>query len=377
MADTLDILHVFRAPVGGLFRHVRDLALAQSRAGHRVGLLCDASTGGDMAERRLRELEARLAHGVRRIAMPRLPGTGDVAAIKAVRAHVRERGFHVAHGHGAKGGLYARLLPARTAARIYTAHGGSLHYQWRSPSGALFLATERLLLARTDGLVFVCDYERAAFADRIGRFGGPQVVAHNGLPEEEFAPVPLRDDAAEVLFIGEMRLLKGVDVLLAALALLHAQGSTVRAVLVGDGPDRARFQEQARQLGLNDHVLFPGPMPAREAFALGRVMVVPSRAESFPYVVLEALAAGKPVIASDIGGIPEMLAREHLVPPGDAPRLAEALAVALRQADDEARTMARIAAMRERFALARMADRITGFYHTALTKRGAAAPDAA
>ena len=61
----------------------------------------------------------------------------------------------VIHGHGAKGGAYARLLPRVTSRVVlYTPHGGALHYSWRSPAGALFLGLERLLMARTDGILF-------------------------------------------------------------------------------------------------------------------------------------------------------------------------------------------------------------------------------
>lgn len=358
------ILHVFRAPVGGLFRHVRDLAREQARAGHEVGLICDTS-GGDAATAHLAALAPHLVLGVTRLPMPRLPHPADLEALSEVRRQLRLKRPHIVHGHGAKGGLYARLgargLGART---IYTPHGGSLHYSWRSPGGALFLLAERWQLRRTDGLVFVCAFERDAFSARIAPPPCPHVVVHNGLDENEFAPVPLADDAADVLFIGEMRHLKGVDVLIEALALLKDDGRAVSALLVGDGPDRATFADLVRTHGLERNVAMPGAMPAARAFPHGRVVVVPSRAESFPYVVLEAQAAGRPVIASRIGGIPEMLAEEMMVPPADAAALAAKIAAVLDDDEAEERAHRRIEALRNRFSTRRMAADILDFYET-------------
>src|SRR5690606_23423028 len=78
------------------------------------------------------------------------------------------------------------------------------------------------------------------------------------------------------------------------------------ATMVGDGAEKSDFIALAQDLRVSEQIrVLPG-MAAREAFALGRIMVVPSRAEAFPYIVLEALAAGKPVIASNVGGIPEV-----------------------------------------------------------------------
>ena len=356
------ILHIFRAPVGGLFRHVRDLAREQARAGHEVGIICDTS-GGEAAESTLAALAPEMALGVTRIAMPRLPHPADLEALSEVRAQLREKRPDVAHGHGAKGGLYARLAARGAGARaVYTPHGGSLHYSWRSPAGALFLLAERWLLRRTDGLVFVCAFERNTFAAKIGRPPCPHTVAHNGLDESEFTPAPLAPDAADVLFIGEMRRLKGVDVLIEALALLKEGGRAVSALLVGDGPDRAEFAGLVQAKGLAQAVAMPGAMPAAAAFPLGRVVVVPSRAESFPYVVLEAQAAGRPVIASRVGGIPEMLPEEMMVPPGDAPALAAKIAQTLNDADAMPRARARIDTLKERFSTRRMAAEILSFY---------------
>ena len=128
---------MLRAPVGGLFRHVADLASGQAARGHQVGLVVDASTGGPRAEQILRDLSPRMALGISRVPMRRQIGPSDVAAVAHVTRRAAAVGADVVHGHGAKGGAYARLARGGAAIRVYTPHGGSLHYDWRSPSGFL------------------------------------------------------------------------------------------------------------------------------------------------------------------------------------------------------------------------------------------------
>src|SRR5215813_954736 len=105
----LNILHVLRAPVGGLFRHVSDLARGQIARGHRVGVIADSSTGAGEAEAALAALRPELALGLTRVPMSRHIGTGDVAAVAHVSQRAAEAAADVLHGHGAKGGAYARL----------------------------------------------------------------------------------------------------------------------------------------------------------------------------------------------------------------------------------------------------------------------------
>jgi glycosyltransferase involved in cell wall biosynthesis len=139
--------------------------------------------------------------------------------------------------------------------------------------------------------------------------------------------VPPAPDATDLLFVGEIHPVKGIDTLLDALAILHRSGLPLTATLVGGGPAAAALQAQAARLSLAAAVRFAPPMPMRQALAHGRLMVLPSRAESLPYVVLETAAAGVPQIATDVGGIPEIFGplSPALQPAGDTPKLAAAI----------------------------------------------------
>ena len=367
----LRILHVLRAPVGGLFRHVADLVAAQLAAGHEVGIVADSDTGGANAAERLAELRPRLALGVSRIAMPRAIGLRDLSAIRHVAERARTLEADVVHGHGAKGGAYARAVGAKVA-RVYTPHGGSLNYDAASPSGRVFHGLERLLLGRTDAIVFESLHARRVFETVIGEPPGASRVVVNGLLDDDFAPIALREDAADFVFIGELRMLKGVDVLLGATAALVRDGLVPRVLLVGDGPDEASLKALSTELNVDGLVRFAGRLPAREAFAQGGCVLVPSRKESMPYVVLEAIAAARPIIATHVGGIPEIVAAEDLIPPDDVSALAAAMRAHLAAPDarlQEARTLRD--GVRERFSAARMASEIEGVYRRCVNERRA------
>jgi glycosyltransferase involved in cell wall biosynthesis len=332
LGQSLKILHVFRAPVGGLFRHILDLTRGQIARGHRVGFIVDSLTGGERAAAALTEIEPQLALGITRHAIQREVGLADLSAFRDVSRRMRQIGPDVLHGHGAKGGAFLRLMRrAPGTIRVYTPHGGSLHYRPNTPRGAFYSALEWILMWRTDLFLFESAFARDAFFAQIARPRCNVRVVCNGVGEAEFAPVTLAHDATDLCFVGELRSVKGIHVLLDALDLLRQRGRRLSLTIAGDGVEHAALQEQIRRLALTDAVRFVGHVPARQGFAQGRILVVPSLFESLPYVVLEAAAAGVPIIATRVGGIPEIFGADakRLVPPGDAQALASALPAAL------------------------------------------------
>lgn len=365
-----------RAPVGGLFRHVLDLAREQAARGHEVGIIADRNAADSLTAARLRTIEPVLKLGLALVPMRRQPGIGDLSAARAAFRFAREHHVDILHGHGAKGGAYARLaahalkLRGDKVSAIYTPHGGSLHYQPDTLAGATFIGFERMLRRCTDGLIFESDFARRAYAERIGLGSVPVRVIANGLDRQEFVTHKPAPNAADFLYVGELRHLKGVDVLLAALEQVRKR-RPVRAVIVGAGPDAEEFKAMAGALDLHDCVTFPGTMPARDAFALGRCLVVPSRAESFPYIVLEAGAAGMPLIASNVGGIPEIVAGTpaQLIPPGDVGALTDALDAFLNSRKSaDARAKALKTAVSKKFTIEAMTGSVIDFYAETLPR---------
>ncbi|PPQ34666.1 glycosyltransferase family 1 protein [Rhodoblastus acidophilus] len=375
---SLRIIHVLRAPVGGLFRHVVDLATGQAKLGHQVGLIADSSTGGEPASRMFQAISPLLALGVERFPMRRPPHPRDIDAIVRVSRLVRRLRPDVLHGHGSKGGLYARaacFLAGRrqTTARAYTPHGGSFHQQ---PFHSLYMCVERLAASCTDVLFFESDYIAAEVAKGLREIKGLTRVAKNGLRPDEFAPVATPADAAEFLYVGELSTHKGVDTLIKALALIHGGGLCApHLAIVGSGRELNRVAALVQRFNLNRYVSFYGVLPVREAFPLGRIVVAPSRAESLPYLVLEALAAEKPLIATDVGGVGEIFGphRDRLIPRDRADLLAEAMLRALARAPEaaQAESLALKTWVAKHFSVDAMVGEVLAGYREALAAKGA------
>ncbi|MEP7455123.1 glycosyltransferase family 4 protein [Phyllobacterium sp. SB3] len=373
---SLRIVHCFRAPVGGVFRHVRDLVSAQNAAGHQVGVICDATTGSALEEKLLADLGNNLALGLVRIPMQRKIGPGD--AVSAFRTYktIKKLKPDILHGHGAKGGTYARVFGSLlrvsgvSVARFYSPHGGSLHYDPTKLSGKLIFRIERLMERMTDRIIFVSQFERDTYVRKVGEPRCASALIHNGLSVQEFDPVVENDPAADFLFIGELRALKGPDIFIEALAKAGSSGGRkLTAAIVGDGKDRAALVEQAKHIEQQAEITFLPPMKAREAFRLAKIVIVPSRAEALPYIVLEALAAGKPLIASRVGGIPEILGDQSfaLVRP-DATELAQKMTTAIGDIAAYRRCLPDADTLRKNFSADSMATRLEAEYFVSLSR---------
>ncbi len=219
----MKIIHCFRSPVGGIFRHVRDLLAEQQAAGHQVGLICDSLTGGDYEDALFREIEPGLALGLHRLPMARSIALRDLTSLWKTRQIIHATRPDIVHSHSAKGGVFGRLAPrlvSRSSTRsFYCPHGGAMHYSASSLQGKVFFAAERFLEPFTNSLIFVSRYERDAYHQKVGKPRCGETIIHNGLGEHEFEPVKTKRNAADFLFIGMMRDLKGPDLFLEAFRL--------------------------------------------------------------------------------------------------------------------------------------------------------------
>jgi glycosyltransferase involved in cell wall biosynthesis len=328
----LRILHAVRAPVGGIFRHILDLANGQVDRGHHVGILADSLTGGERADKALTELAPRLKLGVHRLAIRREPSPEDFLVWLRMRRLIATLKPDVMHGHGAKAGAFVRMRRrADDTIRIYTPHGGSLHYPLNTLKGEFYARLERTLMDATDLFLFESAFARDTYQRIVGTPKGVVHCVFNGVTPEEFEPVVIADDATDLAYVGEFRHIKGADLLVDAVARLRESGKTVTLTLGGDGEETAALKAQVERLGLTDAIRFIGHVKARYGFSKGRLLVVPSRGDSMPYVVIEAGAAGIPMIAARVGGIPEIFGPESpaLFAASNAEAMAEAIAAAL------------------------------------------------
>lgn len=188
-------------------------------------------------------------------------------------------------------------------------------------------------------------------ADNVAALGVPPANVHvvpEGLDGSLFHPGDRGEararlgvddpDAPLILFVGNLLLGKGVGTLLEALGALARRGTAFRCLLVGGGRDEARLRAQSTRLGLDDRVRFVGRRPHAELGDWHRaadLVTLPSHSEGTPNVLREAAACGRPIVATDVGGIPETVqgASARLVPPRDPAALADALVAAMTWGD--------------------------------------------
>ena len=373
----LRIVHCIRAPLGGAFRHLSDLVESQSIMGHDVGCIYASNTLSTPTRHALANLKKHLSLGLFGIPMARSLSPVDVLSFARLLKVLAPLKVDVLHGHGAKGGVWARTIGTALRAtgqhpqRIYSPHGGSLHYKTSSLAGKIYIRLEKTLRPMTDACVFTSTFEKDAYISKVGL---PQdsprwAVVHNGLHAAEFTTCAVIPEAKDFLFVGELRKLKGIDVLIEALADLHRKSdSRPTLAIVGEGPDKKALEATVKRHKLQEYVSFHGYKPLAKALPLGTIAVIPSRAEALPYIVLEMIAAKKPLLTTNVGGIPEIFANQkhRLLEPGNVLALQTAMAHALtHQAKLEQDSLALQAHLKSEFSLKKMAEAITQLYQPA------------
>jgi glycosyltransferase involved in cell wall biosynthesis len=233
----------------------------------------------------------------------------------------------VVHGHWLFPGGLAAVAAARAARSraVVTVHGSDVELAATHRSARRL---GRWVAARADAVVAVSDALARRAEEVLGRPPGSVAVARLPLADR-LGPTPLPPGGPRLLAAGRASREKGLDVLVAALSRPDADGWA--ATLVTEGPERAELEASVSRAGLSGRVTFLPLQPRAALFDLMRAhhaVVVPSRAEGLGLVALEALALGRPVVASAVGGLVDVVAEGDdgaLVPAGDPDALAKAL----------------------------------------------------
>jgi glycosyltransferase involved in cell wall biosynthesis len=252
----------------------------------------------------------------------------DVLGLLELLALLRREQPHIVHVNSAKASALGRLAAAlaRVPIRVYTVHGWAFRaHGW--PASALYRWAERLLRPLTTVTVCVADSERRAGLAAHTCEERTTVVIRNGVDPGSFRPGVAHSRRPRLVTVGRLQAPKDAVTLVRALAALR--GRPFEAVLVGDGPDRPAVEEEVRRLGLEPAVELLGERDdVPELLGTADVFVLSSHSEGLPLSILEAMAAGLPVVASNVGGVSEVVVDGDtglLVPPGDAQSLAAAI----------------------------------------------------
>jgi glycosyltransferase involved in cell wall biosynthesis len=301
----------------------------------------------------------------------------DPAVAPALGAILRRIPFDVLHAHLPHGEVYGELalraFPQKTL--VISRHNDDRFRRWL-PLRWVFSPS----LRRAGRIIAISQAVRKFLEQVEGAAAEKVVVIPYGLDAEAFGrsarPGALRREIGAssepiVGFMGRLTRQKGVDVLLRAFAQVERRHPAARLILAGDGPDRGALENLARSLGLRRATFLGWRSDAADILAGADVLAMPSRWEGFGLVALEAMALGKPVVASRVSALPEIVVPEEtglLVTPGDPGALAEAL-LALLADRPRAERMGRAGKARalEEFPVERMAQRTAEVYHEVIS----------
>ncbi|MBT1074646.1 glycosyltransferase [Geobacter grbiciae] len=366
--EPLHILHVIST--SGLFGAERVLLELASQS-RRLGMNVTVA-----ALKNSRNPNTELADAARGAGMPTLVvpcgGRLDAGVIDILTEEIRKDGMQIIHSHNYKSNYYARQAAAQSGARwIVTNHGRRAGFKL-----FLYALLDAMLVRRADRVVAVSP----KIADQLAALGigrGGLTVVDNGVDFGRFENLPAKADAGSVLgvagdayvigTVGALTEEKGHRHLLQALKSVRNTIPNAVCVLVGDGPERTRLEQMARQQGTAEAVVFAGKrddvpliLPRFDLF------VLPSLSEGLPMALLEAQAARVPAIATNVGAIPTVIqdgATGLVVPPGDAQALAEAIIRSHGEADKTlSRALKGYERVKEHYSAETMAQRYIELY---------------
>jgi glycosyltransferase involved in cell wall biosynthesis len=353
---------IWSLEMGGAERIVESLAAGIDRRRFTPVVACLNHPGRLAASLRQR--------GVRVIALHKGPGV-DWRALRRLATLMRRLRIDVVHAHLWGGNLWGRLAGRLCGVRAIVIQEHGLQ-PWR---GRLHWWLDRRLLGLADRVLFVSERAMRDYRSRTGASAARCVLIPNGIEWDARGldrasarrQLGWEPDERVIVSIGRLVPEKGHEDLLKALGLLRRQGEAVRVVLIGDGPHRpALMHLQARQ-GLDGSVVFAGTQDDVAPWLVGAdAYVQPSRREALPLALLEAMAAGVPVIATRVGEVERLIrhGREgFLVPPADPAALAGTLLEVLRIPEQARHVAARAQQLvQSQYSRARMLDSVQALY---------------
>lgn len=321
------VLHIItNLGVGGAERLVVSAVRGLPRDRFESSICCLTDRGALAAEAE--------ASGVIVRCVGAFPGVSNPLAFLRLARMIRSIRPTIVHTHLQSPNLYGRLAARLAGVPLVVA---TEHNVYQSKA-ARYITVERALARRTDALVAVSTEVQRFLGRQIGVAASTIHVIRNGVA----TPTPSADGVAKIrrliesksapLCIATVASLtpkKGHRFLIQALARLHERGNRLVALFAGDGDERRNLEALADSLGIRDSIHFLGLVPnPGDVLAVADIVVLPSLVEGLPLALLEAMRAGKPVVATSVGGVPEAIASGAngvLVAPGDEVALADAI----------------------------------------------------
>lgn len=315
----MKILHILEATQGGTRRHVLDLLPALVRQ----NFACDLVYSPLRYPHFRQDAAALEVQGVRCFSIPMARGFGgkqDAKALLELRRHFKKHAYDAIHCHSTKAGFLGRLAAPRPLPVIYTPHCIALDTSLPRLQKRAARFVEKWLAPRTAHFIAVAKHEARAIQRADLCESKRLSVIYNGISLNEFDAVinsadsvrnfqfPADNSSLTIGCFGRLTRQKNQAALLYALPQVRRFVPQAKLLLVGDGEDEAALRNLAAKLKISDSVIFAGEQKEARPFYLRcDIAAQPSRWEGCPYSILEAMAAGRAVVATNVGGVPEVL----------------------------------------------------------------------
>jgi glycosyltransferase involved in cell wall biosynthesis len=394
----IKVIHIItRFDKGGsaenTFTTVRDL----DKARYEVILIMGISPPGNPGDRETEAVKIALntarGHHVRLISLRHLVRDlrplSDLAAFFTLMRIIRLERPHIVHTHTSKAGILGRWAASfcRVPIIVHTPHGHVFWGYFKTLQTRLFLFLERWTARITDTIVTLTPGEKKDHLRFRIAPEGKFTVIHSGVDLRSFRADPYPPSEAKALLgippeltvvgtVGRLTPVKGQEVLIRAVAELIRRGVKIFLVLLGEGELRRDLEELSLRLDISEHVRYLGWRPdVAPVMAAFDIFCLPSRNEGMGKVLVEAMAMGKPIVASNIGGIPDIVRSSEngiLVPVGDVEAWVEAIARLCRDPEERRRMGDAGVAMAPRYSLGEMINRIDRLYGDLLNENRSA-----
>lgn len=334
------VLEVFEPLEGGVPEHVLQLGLGLRARDWEVEVAAPAESpfAEHIAD------EGLIVH---RLPLARRLGGGDLAAMRELRRLDRERGFAIVHAHSSKAGVLVRSVIPDSARIVYSPHCFAFNRALNPVVRAAAWAAEQALVPRTGAIVAVCEWERRQAARVFRGAERRTAVVENGVepcgqPAPAEALARFADGQPLAGFIGRLEKQKDPVRLVRVFARAIERGAAGRLAIVGNGSLEEDVRAEIARAGIGDRAALFAFEPGRteDYLAAFDLFVLPSRWESLPISLLEAMSCGVPVVATAVGGVGDLLAggrAGRAVPADDDQALAGAIAELMADAEGRRR----------------------------------------